>query len=583
MSSFEYLLSLDPLQALVRMVNDANGTTFRLDRFRAGTPTVVGGTTTKVTLTGVAEALAVDDQTTVGSFELTYERLEMTTFLKDVLDNYHPFLPMSAQNILDEVTRLIGQKFYIDDIVLEEVTRDTAALYRLKAKPESLRFVGWIDLPLITLTPISQYLLDTALVGVTETAPVLFKASDALPFLNATDYRSYAESFVPGELGQDRIDLVTLFNAVVPDPDRVTNLPTPWHVSASPEPFNLYNAQVLGYTSGLGVNTAVPTLDTALLVQLDGAYTTNFATGTLVLPYSTADFNTLGYTDQPRSIANSIVSLSDGSDWNVYLNSFVAGTVIESFQLLPAVTMDGTVTWRATDGVTMPGNLYGAQVVYNGQLRSSDIPPAIQGLDRVLVVQMSEWNAIWQGEYCFFYASPIKVHLHDLVSTVGSAYYFDFTPYRGTAPFTYAVTAGLLPDGLTLNTDGTLTGTATTTGALTYDVTITDGNGTPVVFHVTHRVIDTVKTLQLSGDLPPGTVGEDYLAFLDITGGLAPYTNPNMVSGNAPPTILLEVLHSTIRVYGQWPAADTYHLAIGVTSADNQTTSKSFTVVVGGS
>lgn len=580
MSSIEYLLSLDPLQALVRMVNDANGTTFRLDRFRAGVPTVVAGTTTKVTLTGMVEALAVDDQTTIGSFDLTYERLDMATFLKDTLKDYHPYLPLSVQNILDQITSLIGQTFYIDDIVLEEVTRDTAALYRLKAKPESLRFVGWIDLPLITLSPITPYLPSDALVGVTDTSPEVFQASDSLPFLNATDYRTMAESFVPGELGQDRIDLVTLFNAVVPDPDKVRATPSPWYVNATPGPFNLLNARVIGYGTGYNVNTAIPTLERALFVALDGTYTTNFASGTLAIPYTTVDFNTLGYTDQPRSTANSIVSLSDGSAWNVYLNSFAVGQVIDTFQQIPPVYLEGANAWVAQAGLILPANLAGARVLYNGQLRDSDIPPAVQGLDRVLVVQMSEFNAIWQGEYSFFYASPIKVRLRDLVSTVGSSYFFDFTPYRGTGPFTYAITRGVVPENLVLNADGTLTGIATTAQAVTYDLTVTDTNGVSVVFTVTHRVTEAVTPLVLSGTLPPATALEPYLAFLDIRGGLAPYVNPIMVSGNAPNTILLEVINNAIRVYGSWPAGDTYHLAVGISSTDGQSTSKSFTVVV---
>lgn len=580
MSSIEYLLSLDPVHALVRMVNTANGTTFRLDRFRAGKPTVVAGTTTKVTLTGITETATVDDQSTAGSFTVTYERLEMATFLADLLKDYHPFLPLSTQNILDEVTSLIGQTFYIDDIVLEEVTRDTAALYRLKAKPESLRFVGSIDLPLIELTPIASLLPANALTGVTDDSAVVFGAIDALPFLNATDYRQIAGSFTVGEMAQDRIDLVTLFNAIVPDPDKVRATPSPWFVSATPAPFNLYNAVVVGYSSGRGVNTAIPAMDSALLIQLDGTYTTNFATGLLALPYTTADFNTLGYTNKARVTANSIVSLGDGSAWNVYLNSFAAGQVIETFQQVPAVFMDGALAWNAANGLVTPANLFGAQVVYNGQLRESDIPPAIQGLDRVMVVRMGEANALWQGEYSFFYASPIKVRLPDLVSTLGSSYFFDFTPYKGVGPFTYTVTLGALPAGLVLNGDGTVTGTAAVVGAVTYDVSITDALGTTVVFHVAHRVVEAIRVLHLSGTLPPGVVGEDYVAFLDITGGLGPYTYPSMVEGNAPSTLLLEVLHTTIRVYGTFEVADTYHMAIGITSADGQSTSKSFTVPV---
>jgi hypothetical protein len=60
--------------------------------------------------------------------------------------------------------------------------------------------------------------------------------------------------------------------------------------------------------------------------------------------------------------------------------------------------------------------------------------------------------------------------------TVGVAYTTNFSATGGTSPYTYAVTTGAVPTGLTLNSDGTWSGLPTTTGTYNFDVTVTDSN-----------------------------------------------------------------------------------------------------------
>ena len=58
-----------------------------------------------------------------------------------------------------------------------------------------------------------------------------------------------------------------------------------------------------------------------------------------------------------------------------------------------------------------------------------------------------------------------------------TAYSQTLTASGGTAPYTFAVTAGALPSGLTLASNGALTGTPTADGAYTFSVTATDALG----------------------------------------------------------------------------------------------------------
>ncbi|MBW3507905.1 putative Ig domain-containing protein [Janthinobacterium sp. NKUCC06_STL] len=61
--------------------------------------------------------------------------------------------------------------------------------------------------------------------------------------------------------------------------------------------------------------------------------------------------------------------------------------------------------------------------------------------------------------------------------TAGLAYSQSITAAGGTAPHSYAITAGSVPAGLTLAADGTLSGTPAATGAYSFTVTATDSSG----------------------------------------------------------------------------------------------------------
>lgn len=60
--------------------------------------------------------------------------------------------------------------------------------------------------------------------------------------------------------------------------------------------------------------------------------------------------------------------------------------------------------------------------------------------------------------------------------TVGAAYTGAVAATGGTGPYTYAVTSGALPAGLTLASDGAISGTPTTAGTSAFTVTATDAN-----------------------------------------------------------------------------------------------------------
>lgn len=132
---------------------------------------------------------------------------------------------------------------------------------------------------------------------------------------------------------------------------------------------------------------------------------------------------------------------------------------------------------------------------------------------------------------------------------VGTAYSQRFTASGGTAPYSFAVTAGALPTGLTLASDGTLSGTPRAAGSFAYTIAATDsasGSGAPFVGQASYTtsVQPPVLTLSPAANtatataLPAATGGTAYSQTITTSGGIAPYSY-SVVSGALPPGLML--------------------------------------------
>ena len=73
---------------------------------------------------------------------------------------------------------------------------------------------------------------------------------------------------------------------------------------------------------------------------------------------------------------------------------------------------------------------------------------------------------------------------------VGVSYSNQLTVTNGTSPFSWSVSAGTLPAGLTLSSSGLLSGTPTTVGSSTFTVQVVDGSGQSATQSVTLVVTD---------------------------------------------------------------------------------------------
>lgn len=114
---------------------------------------------------------------------------------------------------------------------------------------------------------------------------------------------------------------------------------------------------------------------------------------------------------------------------------------------------------------------------------------------------------------------------------VGVAYTQTVVATGGVASYSYAVTAGALPAGLTLAADGTLSGVPTAGGTFNLTVSATDANA--FTGSQTYSLVINAPTVTLTpATLPNASQGLAYSAALTATGGVGPYTFT--VSGTLP-------------------------------------------------
>lgn len=171
-----------------------------------------------------------------------------------------------------------------------------------------------------------------------------------------------------------------------------------------------------------------------------------------------------------------------------------------------------------------------------------------------------------------------------LSPTVGVAYSQTITASEGVpATFTYNVSSGSLPAGLSLGgSTGVLSGTPTASGAFSFTITATDGNGITGSQAYSGTVVAGTVVLA-AGALPNATAEAPYSHAFNASGGTTPYTY-SLTAGSLPAGLALS---SSGVLSGTPTAAGTFNFTIKAT--DNSTgsgapfsASQAFTLTVAG-
>lgn len=409
MSDTEYLRTLKTEDAINLMLTNANALTYPMHGLKASAPTVLGGSQTRVTLTPRDRAASDDPYPYAGmaAVDFTFMRSDLTAVFGGELTGWRPQLPTSTQVILDELTARTGQKFELRDVVLEEIGRSNSAPYVLKAKQESLRWVGEVEFTLADIEDLATLFGEVDEIPIQAYTRAVADPQITDPYVNVTRWQFIWSQIGLYSYAQDNPNIKNLIDTV----DPVMNVnwlqrETTWVLTPTPGPFNLYNAQLTSYASTDGPirHLINPALNKKLKLELDPAYCTNLSEPVIYYWYILPEDIARVTGTRPRLIRSGVLSTSDGTAYATFLQTLVAPSTL---RFAPPMLIDGQREWICDETQRTPTNLYGAVIQYNGPRRVIDNLSVDPTLTHVIILTMDEaYNTLWKGSIPFYYKIP---------------------------------------------------------------------------------------------------------------------------------------------------------------------------------
>ena len=251
-----------------------------------------------------------------------------------------------------------------------------------------------------------------------------------------------------------------------------------------------------------------------------------------------------------------------------------SGTVNVAYAPVTLAATGGTApyTWSITKDAPPAGlNLDGATGVISGTPTSSGTA--------TFTVQVQDFQSVKSTkQFTITIAAGLTITTPPTLpnGTIGQPYTLNLQAAGGTSPYSFQVTSGALPGGLTLASSGTLSGTPTANGTFNFTVTVTDSNSVTAnkTFSLT---VASGLTITNAPTLPSGTVGDSYSQTLTATGGTSPYTWSVSV-GSLPSGLTLSP--SSGAISGSLTAGGTFNFTVTVTDSASVTASKAFSISV---
>ena len=160
---------------------------------------------------------------------------------------------------------------------------------------------------------------------------------------------------------------------------------------------------------------------------------------------------------------------------------------------------------------------------------------------------------------------------------VGELFSAQLVATGGSQPFTWSITNGVLPNGLTLNSQGVISGTPTGQGGqYTFTVEVTDANNLTATSQMTLAVDGPTSYPSITTtSLRPGFVGQWYQQTLAANGGTAPYMW-RVIQGTLPSGFSLNAQLGELT--GTPSKSGVYTATVQATDAAGLTTTQTFSI-----
>lgn len=160
------------------------------------------------------------------------------------------------------------------------------------------------------------------------------------------------------------------------------------------------------------------------------------------------------------------------------------------------------------------------------------------------------------------------------------AYSANLRASGGTTPYSWDISSGVLPEGLTLNSStGQISGTLTTEGTTSFTVRVTDSSSPPRVATRSLSIEVVLPLLVTTTSLPSATVGVAYSAQLEASGGKSPITW-SLSSGTLPADLTLNTSTGVISGTPSRQEAQTFTVQARDSSSTPQTDTQDLGITV---